>query len=66
MWLRRRKGDTGPEDSQAAMEAARRNLRKVEKREDEVNRISKALREHLDTDSFAKALEAIIISRRAS
>lgn len=67
MWLRRRNYDTGPEDSQAAMEAARKGLRKAERRGNEVNKVSKALRDQLkDVDRFAEALEAIIVSRKAS
>lgn len=63
MLFRRRKGNA---DAQKALDDARKNLYKVQKRGSEVSRISNALKEIGERNHFAEQMEEIIVRARGS
>jgi hypothetical protein len=69
LWSSRKRKEEAKQETAKAAEAlnsAKRTLRAVEKRGEEVTRISQALRDLRERNGFAEVLEAIITSRGGS
>jgi len=59
MWFRRHRNNHNKADE--ALADAQRNLRAVQQRSTEVNKVSKALKDIRERNHFAEALEDVIV-----
>ena len=64
-WFGRRETKTG-EDAEAALKDAKKQVRKAERRTEEVSDVVDALRELRERNHFADAIEKVIVKRRGS
>jgi t-SNARE complex subunit (syntaxin) len=61
MWFLRKRQSKSTKEAADALQEAHENLREVQKRNPEVLRVSRSLRELRERNHFAENLEAIII-----
>lgn len=65
MWFVRRRSDDR-EEANAALRDARKQVRKVERLSDEVNKVSKAAKEFLERNHIGEQLEEIILQYKGN
>jgi len=63
MWFLRRRLSKSSEEAGEALEDARKNLRRVKKRGEEVTKLSESLREIREQNHFAEQMEEIILRK---
>jgi hypothetical protein len=61
MWLFKRSPSEGHVEAEAALKDARKNLRRIQRRDTEVKNVVDSLRDIRERNGFGEALEAILI-----